>query len=222
MAVSASGATSGAGGLLQPEGAVGKKDLKKEDFMKLFITQLQYQDPMKPMDSYEMASQLAQFSNMEATLNMSDNMKKLLDYQVSQNNLQLLNLLGNNAQVTGNSMVLVDGEAQPTEFSLDESAASIKVTVFDDSNRPVWQESVGGKEAGPYQVEWDGKSSSGSQVPDGLYHYEVEAMSLAGKLLPVSYRSTGKVTGINFDQGTTVVTLDNMLQAKTSEIIQVK
>lgn len=222
MAVSTTSATAGASGLLQPEGAVGKKDLQKDDFMKLFITQLQYQDPMKPMDSYEMASQLAQFSNMEATMNMSNNMEKLLDYQVSQNNLQLLNLLGNNAQVTGNNMVLVKGEAQPTEFVLNDSAASIKVTVFDESNRPIWQESVSSQGAGPYQVEWDGKSSSGSQVPDGLYHYEVEAVAASGEMLPVLYRSTGKVTGINFDQGATIVTIDNMIQASTSDIVQVK
>lgn len=222
MATSVGSATSGASGFVQPEGAVGKKDLQKDDFMKLFITQLQYQDPMKPMDSYEMASQLAQFSNMEATMNMSNNMEKLLEYQMSQNNLQLLGLLGNNAQVEGNSMVVVDGEAQPTEFVLDESAASIKVTVVDENNRPVWQESVGSKGAGAYLVEWDGKSSSGSQVPDGLYHYEVEAVSVVGEMLPVSYRSTGKVTGINFENGTTVVTLDNMTQATTSSIIQVK
>ncbi|MDP2106741.1 MAG: FlgD immunoglobulin-like domain containing protein, partial [Desulfobulbaceae bacterium] len=85
-----------------------------------------------------------------------------------------------------------------------------------------WQESVGSTGPGPYQVEWDGKSSSGSQLPDGLYHYEVEAVALTGEMLPVSYRSTGKVTGVNFEMGTTVVTLDNMILAKTSDIIQVK
>jgi len=222
MAVSVNGAKPGANGIVQPEGAVGKKDLKKDDFMKLFITQLQYQDPMKPMDSYEMAAQLAQFSNMEATMNMSANMEKLLDYQVSQNNLQMLNLLGNNAQVAGNSMVVTDGKVLPTDFVLDQPAASIKVTVFDENNRPVWQESPASQGAGPYMVEWDGKSSSGGQLPDGLYHYEVQAVSMTGETLPVSYRSTGKVTGINFDQGTTVITLDNMIQAKSSDIVQVK
>ncbi|PKN22056.1 MAG: flagellar biosynthesis protein FlgD [Deltaproteobacteria bacterium HGW-Deltaproteobacteria-3] len=51
---------------------VGKSTLDRSDFMTLFITQMQHQDPLEPMDSTDMASQLAQFSNMEATMKMSD------------------------------------------------------------------------------------------------------------------------------------------------------
>lgn len=218
----ASVTTKSSEGLVQPEGAVGKKDLEKNDFMKLFITQLQYQDPMKPMDSYEMASQLAQFSNMEATTKMSDNMEKLLEYQTSQNNLQLLTLLGNEIQVTGNSVAVVDGKASPTEFVLEEPAQSIQVTIYDSANRPVWREEVGSQGAGPYQLEWDGKSASGQAVADGAYHYEVDALSLSGEAMAVNYRSTGKVTGLNFDNGAATLTIDNLTQAKASDIIQVK
>ncbi|MCK5405645.1 MAG: flagellar hook assembly protein FlgD, partial [Desulfobulbaceae bacterium] len=89
---------------------VGKQELDRTDFLTMFITQLQYQDPMKPMDSYEMASQLAQFSNMEATMKMSDNMEKLLDYQTSQNNLELLSLLDKEVQGNGNMMGVNNGE----------------------------------------------------------------------------------------------------------------
>ena len=88
-----------------PKG-VGSADLDRTDFMTLFITQMQYQDPMKPMDSYEMASQLAQFSNMEATMKMSDNMEELLAYQTSQNNLQLLTLLDKNVETQTNQVAV--------------------------------------------------------------------------------------------------------------------
>ena len=225
MAITSIGSNAGSkstGGLVQPEGAVGKKDLEKNDFMTLFITQLKYQDPMKPMDSYEMASQLAQFSNMEATTKMSDNMEKLLEFQTSQSNLQLLNLLGNEAQIAGNNMAVVDGKVSPTEFHLDQSAENINVTIYDSSNRPVWTEAVGNQGAGAYQLEWDGKSASGQAVADGVYHYEVVATSLSGEESPVSYRSTGKVTGVNFDKGVATLTIDNQVQANASDIIKVK
>jgi flagellar basal-body rod modification protein FlgD len=201
---------------------VGKKDLGKGDFMTLFITQLQFQDPMKPMDSNEMASQLAQFSNMEATMKMSDSMEKLLNYQTSQSNMQLLSLLGNEAQVNGNGMAVVEGKASATEFVLDAPAESIEVTIYDESNLPVWRQSVGNQGAGPYQIQWDGKSSSGKAVADGSYHYEVEATSLTGAAMEVAYRSTGKVTGVSFDKGVATITIDNLVQAKASDIIQVK
>lgn len=221
MAVS--GVSTNTSGLLQPEGAVGKKDLKKEDFMKLFITQLQYQDPMKPMDSYEMASQLAQFSNMEATTNMSNNMEKLLDYQTSQNNLQLMTLLGNEAQVLGNGMGVVDGKASATEFIMDdEPSGTMHITIFDATNQPVWQQDIASHGAGAYEIAWDGLDSSGKQAPDGLYHYQVEAVSPTGEALEVEYRSTGTVTDISYTDGSATLTLDGQIQAGVGAVVKVK
>lgn len=221
MAVS--GVNSSATGLVQPEGAVGKKDLKKDDFMKLFITQLQYQDPMKPMDSYEMASQLAQFSNMEATTKMSDNMEKLLEYQTSQNNLQLMNLLGNEAQVLGNGMGVLEGKVSPTDFVLDEVPSdTIHVTIFNETNQPVWQQDIAARGAGTYTIEWDGKNAKGDQVPDGLYHYQVEAFSPTDEALEVEYRSTGKVTDISYEDGAATLTIDGQIAANVGSVVKVK
>jgi len=211
------------GGLTQPENAVGKKDLKKDDFMKLFITQLQYQDPMKPMDSYQMASQLAEFSNMEATTKMSDNMEKLLGYQTSQNNLQMMSLLGNDVQVMGNGLGVVNGQVSATEFVLKQAPSDVlHVTVYDASNLPVWQEDIAADGAGTYELGWDGKNANGKQVTDGLYHYEVEAASAAGETLDVGYRSTGKVTDITFNNGNAMLTVDGLIQAGVSDVVKVK
>jgi len=221
MAVS--GVTSTTNGLAQPEGAVGKKDLQKGDFMKLFITQLQYQDPMKPMDSYEMASQLAQFSNMEATTKMSDNMEKLLNYQTSQNNLQLMSLLGNEAQVLGNGMGVVAGKASATEFVMkDVPNGNMHLTIFDATNQPVWRQDIASRGAGSYEIKWDGKDSLGKQVADGLYHYQVEALSPGGEKLDVEYRSTGKVTDISYENGSATLTLDGQIQAGVGAVVKVK
>ncbi len=211
------------GGLAQPEGAVGKKELQKDDFMKLFITQLQYQDPMKPMDSYEMASQLAQFSNMEATTKMSDNMEKLLAYQTSQNNLQLMSLLGNTAQVLGNGIGVRNGEVSDTEFIMnDDPGPTMTVTIYNDSNQPVWQQDIAGRGAGSYQLQWDGKDAAGKQVPDGLYHYGVESLSPTGEELPVEYRSTGRVTDITYEDGAATLTLDGQVHALVGDVVKVQ
>ncbi len=208
--------------LVQPANAVGKKDLNQTDFMTLFITQLQYQDPMKPMDSYEMASQLAQFSNMEATTKMSDNMQKLLDFQTSQNNLQALSLLGNSVQMTGDGIAVAGGTVSPTDFTMADAPATVQVTVSDASNTPVWSTNLPPKGAGAtYTVNWDGKNAAGTQVADGAYTYQVKAMSATGADLPVTYHSTGKVTGVNFASTGTTLTVDNANQVNLSDVIKV-
>ena len=55
--------------------------LGKDDFLKLLITQLQNQDYTKVQDDKEFISQLAQFSSMEQTKQMADNLSSLVQFQ---------------------------------------------------------------------------------------------------------------------------------------------
>lgn len=201
---------------------VGKSTLDRTDFMKLFITQMQHQDPLEPMNSYEMASQLAQFSSMEATMRVADNMEKLLNYQVSQNNLQLLALVDKEVQGFGNAMGVVDGQVVPTEFTLFDAADSCVIEIYDGAGRVVDRMDLGYAAAGLHQLSWDGKTPSGDTVEDGLYSYVVKAITSQGQQVEVEYRSTGRVTGIQFDSGKASVTVDNYAQMHVSDILKVK
>lgn len=44
--------------------------LGKQEFLQLLVAQMQYQDPLEPMDNTEYISQLAQFSALEAMQNV--------------------------------------------------------------------------------------------------------------------------------------------------------
>jgi flagellar hook assembly protein FlgD len=50
---------------------------QKLDFMTLLVTELQNQNPLEPMNHQQMASQLAQFSQLELTENMTGSMTKM-------------------------------------------------------------------------------------------------------------------------------------------------
>lgn len=52
-------------------------ELGKDDFLKLMITQLQWQDPMSPMDDKESIAQLAQFTALEQMTNMTNSMASM-------------------------------------------------------------------------------------------------------------------------------------------------
>ncbi|RRJ65359.1 flagellar hook capping protein [Paenibacillus oralis] len=47
-------------------------ELGKDDFLKLMITQLRYQDPLSPMDNAQFVAQTAQFTSLEQLVNISD------------------------------------------------------------------------------------------------------------------------------------------------------
>ena len=51
---------------------VGKKnELDKDAFLSLLVTQMQYQDPLSPMDNTEYLAQLAQYSSLEQMTNVA-------------------------------------------------------------------------------------------------------------------------------------------------------
>ena len=116
---------------------VGDSTLDSEDFMNLLITQLQNQDPLDPTDTSEMVSQMAELSNMEATQEMSNNIEKLLEYQVSQNNLQLISLLGNEITASSNVVAVSDGEPGTGEFTLKSDVQSCQVDISDSSGNVI-------------------------------------------------------------------------------------
>lgn len=76
--------TSAAAALSKLTEQSGGSNLDKDAFLQLLVTQMQYQDPLQPMDNTEYMSQLAQFSEMEAMNNLN----------VSFSNSQALGLVG--------------------------------------------------------------------------------------------------------------------------------
>ena len=57
--------------------------LDKNSFLKLLVTELSHQDPMKPMNDREFISQMAQFSALEQMQNVSKSMNSLKAFQAN-------------------------------------------------------------------------------------------------------------------------------------------
>ena len=202
---------------------VGDSTLDSEDFMNLLITQLQNQDPLDPADTSEMVSQMAELSNMQATQEMSNNIEKLLDYQVSQNNVQLISLLGNEVTASSNVVAVSDGEPGTGEFTLASAVATCQVDISDSSGNIIKSLDLGSLEADTtYSLEWDGTNSAGTAVDDGLYLFTVNGTTADGTEAEVEYQTTGTVTGLDYQSGTAVLTLDNAIPVEVGAVIGVR
>jgi flagellar basal-body rod modification protein FlgD len=59
----------------------GPKPLGQDEFLKLLMTQLQHQDPMKPMENQDFIAQTAQFSQLEQMSKLVSLMEKSVTLQ---------------------------------------------------------------------------------------------------------------------------------------------
>ena len=77
-----------------------QQNLGRDDFLKILITQLSYQDPMAPMQDKEFIAQMAQFSSLEQMTAMAKDFNKLTSI-----------ISGNEASAAlGKGVELMDGE----------------------------------------------------------------------------------------------------------------
>ncbi|GAB6098892.1 hypothetical protein JCM16358_07710 [Halanaerocella petrolearia] len=73
--------------------------LGKEDFLKLLVTQLKNQNPMKPMKDKEFMGQMAQFNSLEQMQSLNNTMSNFVKYQQLS---QTSSLIGKKVEVLDN------------------------------------------------------------------------------------------------------------------------
>jgi len=96
--------------------------LGKDDFLKLFATQLQHQDPMSPMDNMQFMSQMAQFSTLEQITNLGAGIERLtFSNQVAQS----VALIGHTVDYVDASGRAAQGVAQSVSF--DDGTISVSI-----------------------------------------------------------------------------------------------
>ena len=117
MAVSAVGSTSSATTTVSANG------IGQEDFLKILLTQLSYQDPLKPMDNQEFIAQMAQFTTLEQTKQLNDRLDSLLSIESSS---QSIGLIGKTVEINTSSGSSV-GTVTTITFSNGKPELTVKL-----------------------------------------------------------------------------------------------
>ncbi len=73
----------------------------QDEYMKLFMQELTYQDPLKPIDNREFMAQMAQFSSLQQAVGTNQGIQDLL--KIAQEN-RSLNLLGKKVKIEGQDL----------------------------------------------------------------------------------------------------------------------
>ena len=82
------------------------QELGQDAFLRLLMTQIQYQDPLEPVDNADMLAQLAQFASLEQMNNLNDATELL------SGNIDQLNFITANS-LLGRTVSGIDVNGQP-------------------------------------------------------------------------------------------------------------
>ncbi|MGE3976662.1 MAG: flagellar hook assembly protein FlgD [Nitrospira sp.] len=198
----------------------GPRQLGQDDFLKLLITQLKNQDPLKPTDNTEFVSQLAQFSQLEQTAKQAQLLQKSLDAQTASLQFTLLPMVGRHVSIDRPLTQLENGQASLT-YALEKNAARVQITILDQSHHVVRTLDYTGLQAGLNQAQWDGKDSKGAAMPPGVYEYAISAVDQQGAPVVAKGRAQLTVTGVRMEEGQPKLAI-GPITVDPSEIVEVQ
>jgi flagellar basal-body rod modification protein FlgD len=169
------------------------ENMGKTEFLTLFTTQLQNQNPLDPVNNEAFVAQLAQFSQLEATTNMSASMESMVKSMKSDRFMNGANLIGKQVTAPMGNARFEAGSTISGLISLPTGADSVNLDVFDAQNRKVYTQTMGRQMPGDLMLSWDGATDSGSPAPSGTYRI-IATVSSLGKVTqtPISTPMTVK------------------------------
>jgi flagellar basal-body rod modification protein FlgD len=115
------------GTVLNPQNSAvtAQNTIQQEDFIRLFLSQLQFQDPLEPVDNREFLAQLAQFSSLEQSRQTSENTNSMLAMDSAS---QALALLDRDVEVQ-NAGVSTTGSVTAIRFTQTGPELTVQTTL---------------------------------------------------------------------------------------------
>lgn len=194
--------------------------MNKDDFLKLFVTQLQNQDPLNPQDGTQFISQLAQLTQVEQAYNTNSNLQNMLNQGSNSATLAAVTLIGKQVEALGSQLELKTGSPTTIQYKLESAADQVTVSVVDQSGKVVRTLTGGSTGAGAGSVTWDGTDDAGAQLPAGAYSFGVSAKTASGSNVAAMGLVRGKVDGVDMSGASPVLSI-GALKLKLSEVTSV-
>ncbi len=180
------------------------KDIDKNAFLKLLVTQLEHQDPMDPSSPEQFAAQLAQFSSLEQLTNLN----QLLTAQATANAQNTLatttslgaSLVGRDVLSAGNQVAVDSSGHAAVTVDVGGKGGSASLTLMDADGNVVASKSLGSVAGGRQHL-----SADLGNLAEGTYSYKVTVADGNGASQAVTTYSGGTVDSVSFENGSIVL-----------------
>lgn len=174
-------------------------------FLRLLTTQLQYQDPLDPMDTSEYTQQLVSYSQVEQAIQQTQRLDAILARLSAQDLASAGSYIGREVSVY-QPVAALDADGADWFYELDTNAAATRLTILDKYGRAV-RSFDGETTAGSHGLAWDGTDAAGRALPEGEYALVVESLTAAGQTVASRVGTRGVVTGVEALAGEIILNL---------------
>lgn len=186
--------------------AEDKTALGKDDFLKLLLIELQYQDPTEPMDSEKILTQTSQLANLEASENTNKALENLAASLTSNMQFSTIAAIGKLADTGSNAVVLEENGSATFDLYFPEAVQYGNVQILDVNGNVVDTIALKGSESGVQTLTWDGHTASGEQADAGYYYITADYTDPGGDT-HTSRVGTYPIESVLFEEGETLVKL---------------
>ena len=175
--------------------------LGKDDFLKLLLVELQYQDPTEPMDSGKILEQTSQLAALESQENTNKALEKLGSSFSQTQDLQAVSAIGKHAVISDSVIDYSGSGGSQFDVYYDNPVKSGTLEIKDTLGNTVKSFNLNqASQAGTMSFSWDGKDAAGTTLGAGRYTIQSNYIDADGAAQEAKY-GTYLVSAVSFDQG---------------------
>jgi flagellar basal-body rod modification protein FlgD len=179
----------------------------KDEFLKLFMAQLEHQDPLNPQDGAGMVAQLAQFSSVEQATQTNQHLADLTSQQASEASASMASLVGRDCSAATGSFQLDHGSVPPIQLTSTSAMNGDSVVISDASGKEIRRIPILAG-ATSTQVSWDGNTANGTAAAPGSYNLSIDAGTTTGA---ITSQWHGRIDAVELGNGTTQLRMGGLL-----------
>ena len=176
--------------------------LEKDDFLKLLLTELQYQDPTSPMDTDKILTQTSQLATLEASSNTNKALEGLSNTLLHTSQLSTVSTIGKMGSLGTNSILLEKEGDVDFEIYYPDSVRNGTLTIKDNYDNVVKTLDISNLPAGVNRFNWDGTDDSGQRLKVGNYSIESTFTTATGEEKVTAF-GVYPIESVRFDKGNT-------------------
>lgn len=191
----------------------GQLEVNQNQFIELFVAQLKNQDPLAPMDTNQMLTQLSQISSVESLNSIHGQISGLTSSLQQSQALGAAGLVGQNVWVNGNRVSVDSPSELKGQASLPLSSSEVLIRVYDSAGSVIQSKSLGAHSAGMVPFTLD-------ELPKG--NYVITATGVNGdEAYAGGVMLQGSVTGVGMDASGARLKLDGLGDVSLSSVLMI-